>query len=435
MKKLYAITVFFLTLSIGTATGTPADTVNENELFSNPDAVTQNTNTAATPPHEEKKSIGFSGEMTSVTEDIAVSTSAKNFLNSYILNNLFLDVRMKNGIKAFANLETNYQPQTRTTEFNLREMFFDFNLKRSVYLRTGKQVLQWGRCSLWNPTDLINIEKKPFVRKIGYREGAYGLKMHVPFGTKYNIYGFLDTGNASATDELGGAVKYEFLKGKTEMAFSGWAKRTYHPVYGYDFSSRIIDVDIVGELSISRGDNVRRIKEDSGVLTIRGDNEEFTPKASINFSKGFRLGNFNDRLTVSSEFFYNHQGYEENLFNDDTVYRFAAPVFDGTSVLTSGTKKDFLLLNGLYNPNYFSRYYGAVFASIGRFLITDATLNVNYIRNFNDGSGVLSTGITYRTITDFSAGLLVNSAIGKTNREYTFSKVTHDIQLTLGIAF
>ncbi|MDD5687904.1 MAG: hypothetical protein PHE88_08745 [Elusimicrobia bacterium] len=430
MKKLKEtfnrIILPVLFISVFRSLSMAAETINENEMFSSSEVVMQAANTV--PASEGKKTIGFSGSVTSVEEDIGISTSTKDYLDSYILSNIFLDVRMKNDIKAFANLETNYHPQTRDTTFGLREMFFDFNLNRRVYLRTGKQVLQWGRCYLWNPTDLINIEKKTFITKIGYREGAYGLKVHVPFGTKYNIYGFLDTGNALSPDNLSGALKYEFLAGKTEMAFSGWAKKTYNSVYGYDFSSRIGDVDILGELAVSKGDNIKRIREDNGILSIYRNNGDFTTKASINLSKGFRLGNFNDRLTVSTEFFYNQSGYKENLFNDRNIYQFDSSVF-------SGTKKDFLLLNGLYDPNNLSRYYGALFTSVSRFVITDMTLNMNYISNFCDSSGILSTGVTYKNINDFSAGLLVNSTLGKANREYTFSKVKYDIRVTLGVSF
>ncbi|OGS46222.1 MAG: hypothetical protein A2539_02990 [Elusimicrobia bacterium RIFOXYD2_FULL_34_15] len=426
MKKLLTLSILFVILSAGT--GFSAEEINENEMFSNTNVITQEANT--TPQAEEKKSIGFSGELTSVTEDIGISTSTKDFLNSYILSNIFLDVRMKNDIKAFANLETNYQPKSRTTEFNLRELFFDFNFDRHVYLRTGKQVLHWGRCYLWNPTDLINIEKKPFIRKIGYREGAYGMKLHVPFGTKYNIYGFLDTGNAPSPENLGGALKYEFLTGKTEMAFSGWAKKTYNPVFGYDFSSRISDIDILGEFSISKGDNVNRIRENQGTLEIFRNNKDWAPRSSINFSKGFRIGNFNDRLTVSTEFFYNQPGYKENIFKDNNIYQFSAP-----TILSSGTKMEFLLLNNLYDPNYLSRYYSAIFTTLSRFVISDMNLNMNYILNIDDGSGILSTGVTYKNINDLSAGFLVNTFLGEENGEYTFSNLKYDLQLTAGISF
>lgn len=429
-----------LPLAICPAAGFAEDAASELELFSSSEVVTQAASSPSAAGGEEKKTLAFSGEAVSVLEDVVYSSSTGNPFNSYIVGNLMLDARLKNGVKAFANMETSYRSKTRETASVLREAFLDFNIGRSVYFRTGKQVLQWGRCALWNPTDLINVEKKPFVRKIGYRDGAYGLKVHIPFGADYNIYGFLDTGSAPEDRDLGGALKFEFLTGKTEMAFSGWAKRDRRPVFGYDLSSRLGDVDIAGEVSVARRDNTRFIRDDGGVLDIYRKNDDWAAKAAVNFSKGFRLGNFNDRLTVATEFFYNQSGYGKSPFRDRALYAFSSPLSSlgptGTMVFqTAGTKRDFLLGRGLYEPNYLSRYYGAVFTSISRFIITDMTLNMNYVRNLNDDSGVLSAGVAYKNINDFSAGCLVLVPMGPVNSEYTFSGAKLSVQLTAGVAF
>lgn len=317
------------------------DGVSEQEMFSSPEVIMQTASSAS--PAEEKKTLGFSGEAASVLEEVVYSSSAGNPSSSYIVGNLMLDARLKKGVKAFANMETGYYSKTRETTTALREVFLDFNIDRRVYFRTGKQVLQWGRCSLWNPTDLINVEKKTFVRKIGYRDGAYGLKVHVPFGASYNIYGFLDTGNASEDRDLGGALKFEFLAGRTEMAFSGWGKRSRRPVFGYDLSSRLGSVDIAGEVSVARRDNTRFILEAGGVLDTYRKDEDWATKAAVNLSRGFRLGNFNDRLTVAAEFFYNQTGYVKSPFRDRAEYAFSGPP---ALLRPAGTKAEFLLASG-----------------------------------------------------------------------------------------
>lgn len=428
IKKLL---IFFALGALLPASGFAEDAASELEMFSTPEVATQAASAAGAA--EEKKTLGFSGEFVSVLEDVVYSSSTGNPVNSYVVGNLMLDARLKNGVKAFGNMETSYQPRSRETTSVLREAFLDFNIDRRVYFRTGKQVLQWGRCYLWNPTDLINIEKKSFVRKIGYRDGAYGVKFHVPFGTDYNIYGFLDTGSADEDRDLGGALKFELLTGKTEMAFSGWAKRGRRPVFGYDVSSRLGDVDIAGEVSVAKRDNTRFLRNEGGVLDIYRKNDNWVTKAAINLSKGFRLGNFNDRLTVATEFFYNQTGYTKSPFRDKALYGFSGPL--ASMGLIAGTKGQFLLGNGLYEPNYLSRYYGAVFASVSRFIITDMTLSLNYVRNLNDRSGVLSTGLTYKNINDFSAGCLVNAFLGPARSEYTFSGARFMAQLTAGVSF
>ncbi|MBI4352082.1 MAG: hypothetical protein HY550_11640 [Elusimicrobia bacterium] len=414
---------------LGMTFGVAADP-SEEELFSSSEVVTQ---AAAAPGRaEEKKTLGVSGSVVSVMEDVVYSSSTADPLNTYILGSLLLDARLKNGVKAFANLETSYYPKVRQTTATLREIFLDFNIGDRVYFRTGKQVLQWGRCYLWNPTDLVNVEKIPFVPKIGSREGAYGLKFHVPFGTRYNIYGFLDTGSAATDRDLGGALKFELLTGRTEMAFSGWAKRNRRPVFGYDLSSRLGDVDIAGEVSVARRDNDRFVRNNNGTLETFRKDQEWVSKAAVDFSKGFRLGNFKDRLTVTTEFFYNQGGYVKSPFRDKNLYLFSGPL---SSALPAGTKGLFLLGNGLYTPNYLARYYGAVFLSVSRFVITDLTLNTNYIHNFNDATGALSAGVNYKNLNDFTAGCLVLAPLGPANGEYTFSGAKLLLQLTAGVSF
>lgn len=429
MKRTFLISALAQVLLAGAVSA--EDAASELEMFSAPELVTQAAS-ASPAAAEEKKSLGFSGEAVSVFEEVVTSTSSGRPLNSYILGNLFLDARLKNGVKAFANVETAYRTSSRETTSGLREAFIDFNFGRRAYFRTGKQVLQWGRCYLWNPTDLINVEKKPFVRKIGYREGAYGLKLHVPFGTKYNIYGFLDTGGASMDRDVSGALKFELLAGRTEMAFSGWAKRNRRAVFGYDLSSRLGGMDIAAEASLARRDNTYFMGEEGGTLYSYLKEDQWVTKAAVNMSGSFRLGDFNDRLTASTEFFYNKTGYASSPFRDRAAYAWSGPL---STLVPAGTKRDFLLYNGLYEPNYMARWYGAAFVTVTRFIITDMTLNLNYIRNLCDDSGMLSAGVSYRTLNDFTAGFLVNSFLGPRYGEYTFSGAKLGAQLTFGVSF
>ncbi len=269
MKKIiFFISIFFC---INTYAQEPID---ENALFSNQEIVAETTGIVdAKVVEEEKKTVNFSGEITALS-DYTLSRNKKekdNSLSTSVYANFFLDARLKKGTKYFANLEFLNNSQTKDANkdilFSFKESFIDFNFKNALYFRTGKQVLQWGRCYLWNPSDVINIEKKTFIQKIGYREGTYGVKIHIPSGTRYNIYSFIDTKDANDTDELGLAVKYEFIVKKTEMAFSVWGKKAFKPVYAYDFSTRLFGIDVIGEAAFSRADIAERLKEENGILS------------------------------------------------------------------------------------------------------------------------------------------------------------------------
>ncbi|MFH0975899.1 MAG: hypothetical protein V1874_08975 [Spirochaetota bacterium] len=427
---------------------------NEDQYFSNPDATVEKKNpmNAELDKTDSKKSVGISGEILSVfpytvTRDyVFKNNDENNSLDPYMYGNLAFDARLTGNYKGFANLDLEYHPDTKTTDADVREIFVDFNYVKSVYFRAGKQVLKWGRCYLWNPTDVINIEKSAFIDRVRAQEGTYGLKMTIPFGTSVNIYGFADMNNSENGDNVGGAGKLEFLIGNSEMAFSAWAKKGYHPVAGYDFSTRIFGWDLVGEATGSYGSNTRKIRVvDGGIygptLETYREEDKFIPKAAIDFGREFDGRDISKRYSLKFEFFYNGAGYADDSFLRDTSeYIFDKPVTiedtEGVKhIIPGGTKAAYLAGSGTYEPNYFSRYYAAIFTSVKQIFVSELTLNINGIMNISDYSFILSTGLSYQNINDFKAGLTVYTFIGKENREYTFSGNAASILLTAGIIF
>ncbi|MFA5857542.1 MAG: hypothetical protein WC955_00595 [Elusimicrobiota bacterium] len=420
--------------------------INENELFGATDTTMVDAkevvnNASIIEENTEKKKTSISGELTTVADFTASrdyiedGNDTQNRYFTYIAGNLMLDARLKQGVKGFANLETQYYSQTGTTLVNIRELFLDFNAYHRVYFRAGKQVLQWGRCYLWNPTDLINVEKKPFIQKVGYREGAYGLKYHVPFGTTANIYGFLDSGNAADINSTAVAVKVDVLVGKTEMALAGWTKKGFIPVYGYDFSTRVFGLDILGEAAFSYGDNRERMIIENGMLSKAKKKDEWVTKASVGFGRAFDCLNVPDRINVITEFYYDQNGYNDNVLSDPKSYSLANIPGNLSLYWPVDTKKNYIKANDLYESNYFSQRYAALFVSVSKFIISDMSLSTNIISNLIDGSGMVSTGLSYRNMNDFIWGLTLIGYYGGADAEYTFNNSAIGVRMNFGITF
>jgi hypothetical protein len=405
---------------------------------------------------DQKTTVGFSGTVNSVAE----ASFSRTFFESlkrkeiqpsaYIVNNLMLDVRMAKDVKAFSNLELIFRPDSSLFDIKLQELFLDFNIKRKVYFRTGKQVLQWGRCYFWNPTDLINIEKKTVEPQIGYREGAYGVKMHIPFGTKYNIYGFGDMKQLTSIDSLAGAIKGEVLIGTTEVGAALWGKHNRKPVFGIDFSTRWLDFDITGEMSLESGDNVSYIKglhKNEPMLefmkrAVRGDEEidlnakadkKVVPKMCIGISRSFDLLEVKDRITVITEFFLNQAGVEGDFYDEHDV----KALFDELAKDTSGRLGGQLnsLRTRFSKPNEFSRYYLSLFTTVNKFLIPEMTLQLNSIINFEQSAALLIGSLQYTTLHNLFAGLTISEAIGGPETEYTMYGNALSCRVNLGINF
>lgn len=401
------------------AQGTDDEIFNEDDLFSDTETVVdaEVMTDESIAEETERPGISFSGSLYNRNhyytkrDEYLLKDPFVDDDDIYIGDltvNILTDARFKRGIKAFANADIvcTYGDVDESDQF-LREIFFDFNVNRAVYFRLGKQYLKWGRNFFWNPSDLINVEKQDFLDPDKNLEGTRGVKIHVPFGTKYNIYGFVNIEEAGTFEDVAWSGKFEFLAGDTEMAFSAWYKKGFEPVYSYDFSTRLFRMDIQGEMSISHGENqdtLLRVIDSSGNVsyTTAWKKNNWSPKASIGFTKTYDLFDINDRITIRGEFYYNHSGYSFNVFEDQQA------------CLT-------LLGAGLYEPNHVSRYYASIFTTIQRFILTDAVFSLNAISNLTDGSGILYTSFSYNPWFDFYIDLTASFAVGDGRDEYTFS--------------
>jgi hypothetical protein len=446
---------------------TAADTVqdknkSEEEMFGGDETVTPSDKIKndAISSTIEKKSVTFNGYLnsrtsvnvkrSSILRDMKVVDS-NNFL-SYFQSDFELDARLLKGIRGYFNISADYYPagipQSRTFQvplaylgipayftkvdvmaaekinavFSINEVFVDVNFSKIIYFRLGKQVLKWGVGYLWTPNDLVNVEKKNILDSSQIRQGAYGLKVHVPFGTRANIYSFIDFNKARNLSDISMANKAEVLFGNTEMALSILLKKSNVPVYGYDVTSRILGLDIHGEVSLSYGDNNRRLREypwyiiipnssiilesiylspgNSSIMDyrVRGT---WVPKASVGFGRGFEVKDIKDRIRIDVEAFYNQAGYDKNIFEQN--------------VFSVG----YFLSRGLYTPNYYGKYYAGIFITIRQMFVEELSSMVNCIVNIKDQSSVISGTITYAPYYDLTLNLMINGFIGKENREYT----------------
>lgn len=76
--------------------------------------------------------------------------------------------------------------------------------------------------------------------------------------------------------------------------------------------------------------------------------------------------------------------------------------------------------SGLYEPNHVSKYYAAFFTGIQRFIVTEASLNLNVISNLTDGSSIIYSSLTYNPWYDFFINLTASFYVGDGRDEYTF---------------
>lgn len=436
------------------------DEFDENALFSDTAMIVVNdTNSVAAEKVNgtEKLRTTIGGEIIGASEIVTTRKFADKpeLDNTFMLNRLVgsvtLDSRLQNDTKVFGNLEVNYFPGFDTSNvmyrvsrvdnsylLYLRELFMDFNFNRSIYFRIGKQVLQWGRCFFWNPTDLINVERNSFVEKVGSREGVYGARLHMPFGTTANLYSFINIQSVNRIDSISGSVKFEYLLGRSEMSLSVWGKRGKPVVLGYDISSRIWDLDVRGEISITAGGDFQlSLRQQDSSLFVEPLRGGVTPRLSLSVGRSFGFMGFPNALMINLEGYYNGGGYKGNIFRDTSRYvvnagRFKSLPYDERP---RATKTEVLIEGNLYEPNYHSRYYAALFVNINRFFLSGLTCNLAGIVNIEQASSMVTGTFAYTMLNNVTISTTLTGYIGEKNTEYTMFDQLLGLRILASVSF
>jgi len=372
----------------------------------------------------DRERVGLSGILQATGTYSLTREFEDNSLQAVMVGDFLVDVRLKRGFRAFVDLNLGYLStgtpvihnfidltsglptplvvsEEQTTLIGIKEIFVDFNIANTVFFRAGKQVLQWGRGYFWNPTDLINIERKSFLDLEALREGVFGLRTDVTFAPWFHFYTFLNLNGVEELAAVAFAARTEFLAGRTEFGFSGWVKSGRIPVFGADLSTPLFwGLNLTAEASLSWGELNDKLDSSGAAYSIR---ERLVPKLDVGLSRSFDAFDVQDRSLVNAAFFYNDSGYEEDMFEA------LAPAALAT------------FLSDYYQAGYYGRYYGALFLTVNSFFLTNLTLSLNGLANITDLSGIAAATLSYAPVNNFALSLQIGAYLGEENREYTYS--------------
>ena len=396
-----------------------------------------------------EKSVTFGGEVffRNVLQVLEEEDNEENINNiTFLGGDLFLDIRLGQGIKSYLNFSPIYfaSPQVLEQPFvyenidvngevvekqgsfeapqsllvSLNEFFLDINFSRNLYFRAGKQVLKWGKGIFWNPTDFINIDSKTFTDLESQREGTSGVKVHFPYKTLFNFYGFVDLNNTSSLTNVPLSLKAEFLISGFEFSFSSRVQQGKHPIYGFDFSKGFFGWNLYGEAIYKNDFQLKKIVNNNNSWQIEEEEEDIID-VLFGFSKLFDR----DTLSIGSEFFFNSGGYEENYFSEQEF-----------RALLLGEQTGVNLFQSLAH----SRYYLSVYFSKRDFLWQDFTFAFNTAFNLIDGSFLLSTLLTYQLLNEariILQPIVYNSFNSEQEGEFTFQNRQMDILLEIAFSF
>lgn len=430
------------------------DSIDEDALFSDEESITASDSLEDSSITDviEKQSLSFTGSLNSrnsysMSRDWIFREPEgydQNLFSSYFQGNFYLDARLRSDVKGFISLSANYYPagliETKEvnatvagqpvtgyvtdetyTKLSAKEMFVDFNLKRRLYLRIGKQTLKWGTGYMWNPSDLVNVEKKDLFDAAQVMEGVYGAKISIPFGTIINFNTFVNMNDSGKVDEFSLSPKIEFLIGNTEMSVSAFLKKEHETVYGFDFTTRLFSFDIRGEASASNGDIYDRLDYSDPLNPgIYRRNDEWIFSASFGFGRSFDFLDVNDRIMVNAEFYYNGRGYKDDILamREKTITVNADELIPYPYTTSMA---EYFLANNLYTANNYGMYYAGLSLMFSRLGTKDLSTTLMYMQNLVDRSMIVMNSYSYAFEYNVTLSLTLSGFIGNVNREYTMS--------------
>lgn len=275
----------------------------------------------------------------------------KGSFSAPFLLDAFIDGRPNDRVRGFASARLQFDPTkpsgsastsptvgntalvglTPATQNNpsiqLDQLWLRFDVLRKVYVTIGRQKVRWGVSRIWYPTDFLNSQPRDALNPLDVRLGVNMLKLHVPIeslGWNFYAYGLMDAVNLTSTgvtiDQLGGAVRGEFVLGPAELGVGGVWQKGRRPRYAVDLSSSLGPVDVYGEAAFrdARDFTLFRYPSDltaDNLVSRIGDITAYRPEGiMVQVSGGASLQfNYTDKnmAILTAEYFYNPAGYTD----------------------------------------------------------------------------------------------------------------------------
>lgn len=330
-----------------------------------------------------------------------------NALSTPSLVDLYADVRPTERVRAFVRGRVNHNFAVRDgsrdaygnvqdkTTVQLDQLWAKFDIARTVYVTGGKQPLRWGSGRFWNPTDFVNTQVRDPLAAFDVRLGVGMLKLHLPVESKnMNFYAIGTLDEANTPEEIGGALRGEFVLGTAELSLSAAARKDQPYILGADISAGIWDFDLRLEGAVHYRDRGKyytgTINPFTGEMPVLEDrSQDWIPQLVAGLDYAFNVGD-NDSVSLGVEYFWNESGY------------------DGASIYP------WLLAQGAFRPLYLGQHYGGAYVlAMGPGSWDDTTWIGSVLGNLSDKSYLARLDFRATLLSYLSLDTYVNYHFGK----------------------
>jgi len=336
---------------------------------------------------------------------------------------IFLDARPSTDLRGFIKGDVDYDTDDGLS-YDLREMFIDTDINNQIFIRAGKQTINWGVGRFFSPANLINIETIDPENPDAELAGPVAAKVQYPIGnnnlTGYALVDDIENGNPIAL-----ASRYEFLVGGSEFTVGG--------VYQFDnpwsvmstVSTKIGEVNAFAEAVLEGNVNKKFLVLDDSApqgVSVRGTDDLYF-SATVGGSYQYSNDDDNFSLFVLGQYYFNGLGYEDLSIAKDNQAAIGALIAQGK-----------LSIGDLFGRG---QHYGALSISSPDILKSDLTPSVFWLGNLDDASGRINLGLRYSGIENITPSFSYSYGYGDNGTEYSpfGADQSMSLSVSLGVNF
>ena len=257
------------------------------------------------------------------------------------------------------------------------ELFSDFLIGERLFVRAGKQTLNWGVGYFYAPADLLNVGRIDPTDPEEDVEGPVSIRLNLPIGM-HNLYAYaIVPEGARYASDVAMAAAYEHVYRGTEVTVGGYYRDGRAPAAMVTATRTVGDFGPFAEAVVSYGSD-RTFVESApttppGIQTATYTRRLF-PGATVGTSYRWTSESGATNATLVAQYYFNGQGYTDQAL----VNRVQTPAL--VLLLTEGA----LSAADLLNPG---RHYVGASAVLN--LPNDVGFRVLALSNLSDGSGTI----------------------------------------------
>ena len=382
----------------------------DDSIFESSGPIVQEAEDATTKPTDRLLSgdaLTIGGAFDLAAEALLVPGTEESFSVGLtdLYTTLLLDARPNDDFRAFLKGDVSYGADTGVS-LALSELFADFDVDNRVFVRAGKQTVNWGVGTFFSPANLINLDEIDPEDPTAELSGPVSVKAQLPIGTD-NLTGYLILGDIDEGFATSGAARYEFLLEGYEVTTGAIAEENGHFAVMMTGTGSIADVTVFAEAVLEgNSDKVFVVKNPtspSGLATSTSNSLFFSGTLGGRYSTSTEDDRYT--LSVSAQYYFNGLGYADTQVLTDNPGAVGALLGSGDLTLSD--------LQGR------GQHYTALNLSSPDFAKTDLTPSVFWLSNLSDSSGLVSANVRYSGIDFFTPSLEYRANYGAPGAEYS----------------